>query len=206
MLCAIACCWERDERHRARTQTQQHVHLCAAALLVMADYSLPHHDPRFTGANRRDQPPRGPSEKDRGRTTLFGREPNAGCGKPSKPDVLVTPCAPEMSKSHSKISCIALNQKPTDVTAFVRRLQARTNHLSFRPLTRFASVRTYRIRRTSHSASFATASPLHTSFATRCPPRPARGGQPTGQRSRWRLIGRLETLCSIDVPVGLCGQ
>ena len=89
----------------------------------MADYSLPHHDPRFTGANRRDQPPRGPSEKDRGRTTLFGREPNAGCGKPSKPDVLVTPCAPEMSKSHSKISCIALNQKPTDVTAFVRRLQ-----------------------------------------------------------------------------------
>ena len=51
-------------------------------------------------------------EHSRGRTTLFGREPNAGAGKPSNPHRLPTIVAPEMSKSFSTIDCIKLGAKP----------------------------------------------------------------------------------------------
>lgn len=51
-------------------------------------------------------------EAERGRTSLFGREPNAGKGLPSSPNTLPQPVAPEKSKSHSTIACIALGAKP----------------------------------------------------------------------------------------------
>ena len=49
---------------------------------------------------------------------MMGREPNAGCGKPSAPNVLAVTVSAEKSKSHSTIACFALNRKPTDVTTF----------------------------------------------------------------------------------------
>ena len=59
-----------------------------------------------------DKSQRGPSEADRGRTSLFGREPNAGFGLPSAPNVLPKQVSPEKSKSHSRIACIALGAEP----------------------------------------------------------------------------------------------
>ena len=49
----------------------------------------------------------------RGRTSLFGREPTAGCGLPSDPSNprLPTQTPPEKSKTRSQVDCLALGQR-----------------------------------------------------------------------------------------------
>ena len=58
------------------------------------------------------------SQADRGRTSLYGREPNAGAGLFCSPKVLPTIVPAELSKSHSTITCIAMGKRAIPTTQF----------------------------------------------------------------------------------------